>query len=223
MPKCSGASYRTPSDPKLLAGYAVAGVCLLRLESVRPRFMPPMAGVSSENAAHRVAVQWEDGGKLREGVYIPRRDSSSLINRLIGGRLFPGEHHPATFDVRDGAERLELAMRSKDGAVRVYLGAKRAERLPSSSRFASLEEASAFFAAGTLGYSATHDGGRLQGVTFHVRRWRVQPLEVEDVFSSYFGDPTRFPPGSVEFDCALLMRDVDHGWYPEPDLYADRA
>src|SRR5687768_9574793 len=82
----------TPFRPKLLAGEAVAGICLIRLEGVRPRFFPFPVGIASENAAHRVAVEWEDDdGRAREGVYIPRRDSDSRVNRLAGGRLFPGE------------------------------------------------------------------------------------------------------------------------------------
>src|SRR3954469_16093375 len=78
-----------PFRPKLQAGYAVAGVCLIRLEHIRPKHVPAAFGIHSENAAHRIAVTWEEGGVTREGVYIPRRDTSSLINRLAGGRLFP--------------------------------------------------------------------------------------------------------------------------------------
>ncbi len=79
-----------PFRPKLVNGVGVAGVCLIRLKHIRPRFWPAMLGVSSENAAHRIAVQWEAGDELREGVYIPRRDTSSRLNSLVGGRLFPG-------------------------------------------------------------------------------------------------------------------------------------
>jgi hypothetical protein len=45
--------------PKLHRGHAIAGICLIRLESVRPRFVPRLLGFSSENAAHRVAVRRE--------------------------------------------------------------------------------------------------------------------------------------------------------------------
>jgi hypothetical protein len=42
--------------PKLHDGHAVAGICLIRLEQIRPRRFPSIVGVSSENAAHRIAV-----------------------------------------------------------------------------------------------------------------------------------------------------------------------
>src|SRR5438105_2598391 len=66
-----------PFQPKLANGVGMAGVCLIRLKHIRPRFLPPFLGFSSENAAHRIAVQWQQGGEPREGVFIPRRDTSS--------------------------------------------------------------------------------------------------------------------------------------------------
>jgi predicted MPP superfamily phosphohydrolase len=36
-------------------------------------------------------VTWNDETGALEGVYIPRRDTGSLVNHLAGGRVFPGE------------------------------------------------------------------------------------------------------------------------------------
>src|SRR5690242_18691517 len=56
-------------SPKLHDGHAIAGICLIRLEAIRPRHFPALVGVSSENAAHRVAVLWTDEkGEQKEGV-----------------------------------------------------------------------------------------------------------------------------------------------------------
>src|SRR5271155_4194265 len=71
-----------PFQPKLTHGAGMAGVCLIQ---IRPRFVPSFLGISSENAAHRIAVQWEQDGVRREGVFIPRRDTSSRLNTLVGG------------------------------------------------------------------------------------------------------------------------------------------
>src|SRR3954454_20999339 len=76
-----------PFRPKLVNGAGMAGVCLIRLKQIRPRFVPPFLGISSENAAHRIAVEWDDDGECRAGVFIPRRDTSSRLNTLAGGRL----------------------------------------------------------------------------------------------------------------------------------------
>src|SRR5439155_20629185 len=183
--------------PKLHQGHAIAGICLIRLESVRPRFVPPLLGLSSENAAHRVAVRWQADGGEKEGVFIPRRDTGSAMNQLAGGRLFPGEHHRARFVVREGSDSIDLSMQSDDRKVSVSVRGRLGGVLPGSSCFSSVAEASAFFEPGSVGYSVTSDSGRLDGVELRTHGWSVEALQVEEVDSSYFSDETRFPNGSV--------------------------
>ena len=207
-----------PMRPKLHGGAAIAGICLIRLEAIRPKRFPAWCGIASENAAHRVAVEWDEDGVLREGVYIPRRDTGSWLNHLAGGRLFPGEHHLADFRVETVAENIDLEVSSRDGAVAIRLRGETAKSLPADSGFATLGEASAFFCAGSLGFSVTSDPGRLDGMELKVCDWKVEPLAVTEVFSSYFSDVTRFPPGSVEFDCALRMRDLVHEWHSAGEM-----
>ncbi|MGD9856995.1 MAG: hypothetical protein AB7U20_18755, partial [Planctomycetaceae bacterium] len=81
-----------------------------------------------------------------------------------------------------------------------------------------LAAASAFFEAGSLGYSATSTAGRFDGLELRCRDWEVAPLDVEEVSSSFFDDDSRFPRGTVDFDCALLMRGIRHEWHSRADL-----
>lgn len=208
-----------PFRPKLHGGYAVGGICLIRLEGIRPKRFPHLLGLSSENAAHRFAVTWSDARGTHEGVYIPRRDSGSLLNQLAGGRLFPGEHHPARFRVNDSGERVELEMESSDASVAVRVAGTTVPDFAPESIFGSLAEASAFFEPGSVGYSATRGGVRMDGVELRTRRWEVRPLHVERVESSYFDDRARFPAGSIAFDCALIMRDIEHEWHSAAEMY----
>ena len=188
------------------------------LRNVRPDFLPAWLGFSSENAAHRTAVEWDDQGVVREGVYVRRRDTNSRLNSLAGGRVFPGVHHHARFTVEETADRFAVALRSDDGATGMSVRGRRTDRWPASSIFRSLQEASAFFQAGSLGYSATSDPSRYQGLELRCVHWRVEPLEVEEVRSSVFEDESLFPRGSIEFDCALLMRGIEHEWHGRDDL-----
>jgi hypothetical protein len=204
-----------PFRPKLVGGYGIAGICLIRLKEIRALGMPRWAGMSSENAAHRIAVEWKDQetGRTREGVFIPRRDSSSRLNVLAGGRVFAGVHHHARFDVRESESEFHLAIDSDDGETRVRLDARLAEALPAGSVFGELARASAFFEGGSVGYSPGRaDAGRLDGIELHSSRWKVEPLAVERIESSFFDDVRRFAAGSVRFDCALLMRGIEHEW-----------
>lgn len=208
-----------PFRPKLAKGHAMAGVCLIRLRQIRPAFLPLPAGVGSENAAHRFAVEWDRDRRREEGVFIPRRDTSSRLNTFVGGRLFPGEHHHARFDVNETDDRLQVRFESDDGQARVSVRARLAEGLSADSVFASVEEASRFFEGGALGYSATRDPTRYDGLELRCKTWAVHPLAVEAVQSSYFEDRTKFPAGSVAFDCALLMRGIEHEWHARERLY----
>jgi hypothetical protein len=208
-----------PFRPKLLGDAAIAGICLIRLEQIRPRPLPAVVGLASENAAHRVAVRWTtDAGKEEEGVYILRRDSDSRVHRLVGGRLFPGEHHGATFDVRDRGGAIALSMCSVDGEVAVDLRGVRGRDLAPTSRFRSLGEASDFFERGSLGFSPTRTPNRFDGLVLRTKSWRVEPLQIEHVHSSFFSSPVLVPPGSAVLDCALIMRNVEHEWQTAPDL-----
>ncbi|HEV3203016.1 MAG TPA: DUF2071 domain-containing protein [Gemmataceae bacterium] len=207
-----------PFRPKVIHGYGMVGICLIRLKSVRPRLLPTWLGISTENAAHRTAVEWAENGIVREGVYIRRRDTNSWLNTLAGGRFFPGLHHHAKFTVEETSDRFSVALRSDDGVTRMSVRARLGNKLPTSSVFRSLEEASAFFQAGSLGYSATDDPKRFQGMELRCLRWQVEPLEVNEVHSSFFEDEALFPKGSIEFDCALLMRGIEHEWHGKSDL-----
>lgn len=210
--------------PKLHAGYAIAGICLIRLEEIRPTGFPRLQGISSENAAHRIAVCWHDpAGEPHEGVFIPRRDTGSRLNHLAGGRLFPGEHHLADFDVADDGVRVTMAIRSRDGLMSVELRGVETDSLPPGSCFGSLAEASAFFEGGSVGYSARRDCCDLDGIELRTDGWQVRPLAVERVQSSYFEDRACFPAGSVAFDHALIMRDVRHQWVTAPSWTGDGA
>ncbi len=212
-----------PFRPKLHQGYSLVGICLIRLEQIRPAGIPESLGLSSENAAHRIAVEWTDaGGVPREGVFIPRRDTSSLLNRLAGGRVFPGEHHPARFSIADVDGHVDFSMESQDGSIAVRVIGDDDDTLPASSCFSSLAEASAFFEGGSLGYSVTQNRERLDGLLLRTVDWRIRALSASEVHSSYFADRQRFPEGSIAFDHALVMRDILHEWHKAEDLYVSR-
>ena len=202
-----------PFRPKLAHGMGIAGICLIRLKQIRPRSLPAVLGLSSENAAHRIAVEWEEHGDYREGVYIPRRDTSSQFNTFVGGKLFPGVHHHAHFEVAEADDSFHIQIASDDGETRVMVEAHGAPRLPESSIFASLEEASAFFEPGSHGYSVAKDVGKLDSLELRCSNCKVEPLQVTRAESNFFDDPQRFPPGSAELDGALLMRAIRHEWY----------
>jgi hypothetical protein len=207
-----------PFRPKLAHGAGMAGVCLIRLRHIRPKFLPSFIGISSENAAHRIAVEWEQDGEQREGVFIPRRDTSSRLNALVGGRLFPGAHHHANFSAFEGDDHYRVVLDSDDRQTHVLVDGRASEEFTKDSIFRSLADASDFFSKGSLGYSVTAKPGVFDGLELKTFNWKVVPLAVDSAESSFFENRSLFPSGTVEFDCALLMRGIDHEWLARESL-----
>lgn len=212
-----------PFEPLTANGHAVVGICLIRLRAIRPRFIPAPCGIHSENAAHRFAVRWVQDGRPREGVYIPRRDTSSRLNALAGGRLFPGVHNHASFEVSDSPEQFRIRMTSRDGRADIAIDGRPTQDWPAASTFRDLGEASDFFQRGSLGYSARPEPGVYDGLELRCREWTVEPLAVQSVRSSFFEDTAMFPRASTEFDCALLMRNIAHEWHRRGQMCCEAA
>ena len=220
-PEAAASLVPSPMRPQLVDGRAVAGICLIRLGQLRPSGLPGWVGMRSENAAHRIAVEWDGPQGRSTGVYIARRDSGSVINVLAGGRLFPGEHSLARFDVRETARDLHVAFASRDETISVSVDVRTVERFQGSELFADLAQASDFFRRGSAGFSATRGGRCLDGLELRTDAWQVEPVEVRSVRSTVFDDRDRFPRGSAVLDCALLMRQMPVTWHPLSPLRVD--
>jgi hypothetical protein len=213
-----------PFRPQLVNGFAVAGICLIRLVQLRPVGAPRWVGLTSENAAHRIAVEWSTETGIRTGVFIPRRDSNATANVAFGGRIYPGSHHRAAFQVQEPADGgLRVAFNSRDGSARVDVTVSPGFDFTDSRLFPDLSSASEFVRNGSVGYSATRTPGRFDGLQLQTSAWSVEPVSISAARSSVFSDLSTFPPGAAELDNALLMRRVPVRWKPLPTLFAETA
>jgi hypothetical protein len=143
---------------------------------------------------------------------ITRRDTSFCLNALAGGRLFPGKHHLAAFDVRESSGGYHVSFTSADRTC-LSVEAQETTHFAPYSIFPSLAAASAFFEQGAVGYSPGTHG--YEGMRLQARQWEVRPLDVQRVQSSFFEDARNFPPGSIRFDNAILMTNIEHEWHSQ--------
>jgi uncharacterized protein YqjF (DUF2071 family) len=213
----------SPFRPTLVGGQALAGICLLRLGAVRPAGLPRVLGLTMEGAAHRVAVTWDTADGPAQGVYIPRRDTSSRLATLAGGRAFPGWHHRARFDVEEAAGRYRIGVTSRDGRIRLTVAAHAdpsAEVDLSGSVFGDLGTASEFFRSAPAGYATTPTDGMFDGVELETGAWAMSPVHLDDVSSSFFDDSRAFPPRTAVLDSAFLMEGLPTRWRALPELRA---
>jgi hypothetical protein len=211
-PDVVAAMLPAPFRPQLRGGYAVVGICLLRLGQVRPAGFPGVVGLGSENAAHRFAVRWDGADGSRTGVYIPRRDSASRLNVAIGGRLLPGVHHRAAFDVAERPNRMRVAYSASDGSTAVDVEVRVTGELTGSVLFADVEQAGDFFRSGSIGYSLSRDPEELEGTQLTASSGRLDACVVDRAACSFYDDRSVFPAGSIELDSALVMRKVPIRW-----------
>jgi hypothetical protein len=198
-----------PFRPKVYKDKAIVGICLIRLKNIKLKGLPDFLGISSENGAHRIAVEWDEEGKTREGVYIPRRDTSLKLNTILGGRIFPGKHYLAKFNVKEANGNYHIDFTSSDDTS-ISIDAKETENFPSNSIFETLENVSDFFEKGAVGYSPNRN--KYEGLKLQAYTWQVRPLEVQNVHSSFYANEEVFSKGSIQFDNALLMTRVEHEW-----------
>jgi len=204
-----------PFGPKIYNDRAIVGICLIRLINIRPKGFPSFIGISSENGAHRIAVEWTQNGIAKQGVFIPRRDTSSKFNNLVGGRIFPGRHHLAKFDVKESDGHYSVAFKSDDSTT-LSIDAKKTSKFNPDSIFKNLESASNFLKTGAVGYSPNKD--KFDGLELETFEWKVSPLHVNSVQSSFFENEAIFPKGSVKFDNALLMTQIKHEWHSVEEI-----
>ncbi|GHF09892.1 hypothetical protein GCM10011600_08710 [Pseudolysinimonas yzui] len=207
-----------PLRPQLVNGSAVAGVCMIGLSAVRPGWLRPRFGFRTENVAHRVAVEWDDEGGTRTGVYIVERHSSSLLPVLGGGRLFPGVQRRGRFDLDETKDRFRVRMTAPGIRVAVDVGVGGPWH---SELFSSVEDASEFHRQGSVGWSPCAGGGGVEALELTSKEWAAETGVVHSVESSFFDS---LPQGSAELDSALVMRDLPFFWdTPRIDLTRGHA
>lgn len=194
---------------QLVDGAAVAGICMIRLARMTPSGVPGVLGWRGENAAQRVAVEWDDNGTLSRGVFITRRFSASRLAVGLGGRLFPGVHTTAEISSDESDGRIAVTLRTQSTApVTIDAEVDVATSL-TGSIFPTLADASDFFRAGNIGWSPARESGLLDGLRLETDSWRVEPTTPIRVHCSLFDE---LPEGAAELDSVLLMRNLTATW-----------
>jgi hypothetical protein len=200
-----------PFRPQIVDGSAVGGVCLIALTELRPGWILPRIGVSAENAAHRFAVEWDEGEETRTGVYVMERHTSGVVPVIGGGRFFPGVQQRARFDVEESGSRFQVRMDAPGAHVEADIELTDEWE---STLFSTIAEASQFYRAGAIGWSPRRDDRGAEALELTSTRWEVEAGRVREVSSSFFD---RLPSGSAEIDSVLVMRDIPVIWQT-PDM-----
>ena len=150
----------------------------------------PMASTFPCDTANLCCPRWSEVGSTPESIVELRSRSMNC---------------PAAFTV---------AMQSLDSTTSVSVRSSVGGAFQ-SELFRGLGAASSVFECAPLGISPRYDGS-LEAVQMVTKRWEIDSVQLDDVTSSYFDDESRFPAGTISFDSALLMRDVEVEWRRHP-------
>src|SRR5882757_10021841 len=160
-------------EPITKNGAAIVGICLIGLQNLRPKGLPSMMGLSSENMAHRVAVRYPAGDGKKDGVFIWRRETDQCLVSLLGGRLFPGVHEQADFAISEGQAGLSMKVSTRKGEADVGFQADYETEWKPTAAFSSFQDAREFFERGDCGFSCSLQNGRLDGMRLQMSRWEM--------------------------------------------------
>lgn len=196
-------------EPEIIRGQAVAGICLIRLTHMRPRWFKPDLGVSVENVAHRIAIRYTDeAGDRRSGVYIPERHTSSRLAAGVGSALLPGVYKGAKFDVAETETSFDIAMRGAE--LEVALRAEVAEPQQwASALFADAEAASDFYKYAPIAISPAPGGQTFETLELATKTWATDPVRMVQLRSTFYD---RMPQAKIQLDHALVMRHISAEW-----------
>ncbi len=212
----------SPFQPRAWGPSALCTISWMRLRQLRPRFLPAVWGMSSENVACRIAVHWRQRGKPREGLLALRQDTSSRFNTLLTSRMFSAVQHHARFTILEEDHRYTITVDSDDKKTHLHVVASLAPQMARSSVFRSLAEAAEFFRRATR-VSATSRLGQFEGLELKTHAWQPLPLLVESLDCSYFRTLMPEAQSGITFDSALLLSEVEHQWSREAAIACEPA
>jgi hypothetical protein len=210
-----------PFVPRSFDGYGMVGVSLLNQKNQRIKGLPKTVGLDSLQVLHRIAVSWTELDETYHGVYVPHRNTNSLVQVLAGGRMYPGLFHIARFRLEESEKGCKLEMKGRNQMYLKVQG-QQTSKFPRESVMRNVETARNFFGGPSLGFSPRYKQMIFDGLELVVEQSKLQPLRIEHLRSSFFEDTSRFPKGSIYFDHALIEKQVAHQWHYQRELLAPR-
>lgn len=201
-----------PFDLRLVEDRAVLGMCLIRIDELRPNGVPRVLGSTIEAVAHRISVTTPGPDGPVHGVYVPRRDTTSLPAVALGGRLFPGVHGRAAIAASDASasgspagDTITVRARCADECdIDVAVGTA-VEPDDRSQQLSDLHRSE------LVAWSPRRNGGAHDVAIMTCHRWVTTPVSVDRASSSWLADLPGLD-GNLHGPSALLMRGIAVTW-----------
>jgi uncharacterized protein YqjF (DUF2071 family) len=189
---------------------AYVSVVIADMEKMRPAFLPRALGVTYTQVVYRAVVRRAG----ERGVYFLRSDADDRLMCAFGNLFTFFRFHKADVRWRDDERHVHFDLASESAGADIHasyevVGASRA--LPSSSRFASLEEAQLFLVELYSAFGADRQG-RLARVRIDRGAWDVTVVKDDRAEYPFMGRGP-FEGAGARLDSIFYVRDLPYRWH----------
>lgn len=194
-------------------GFGFVAVALVQTRRLRPAALPGRLGQDFFLAGYRIFTRFKtpEGRSLR-GLQILRSDTNRTLMKVGGNLLTHYNYHRCEATIGGGRDRLEMAVRSRDGNgdldVSAYLDD---QSLPAESPFPSVREARRF--AGPRPFTFDYERETNAIITIRASRaaWDPQPVAVDVARITFFDQPA-FAGIRPRLAAAFHASNIDYRW-----------
>jgi hypothetical protein len=195
-------------------GLGFVAVALVDARSLRPEVCPRSLGQDFFLAGYRVFTTFRpsEGKHSMRGLNILRSDSNRTAMVAAGNLLTHYNYHRCEATLRTAADRVEVAVRTPEGACDVDVTATLSDgALPDGSPFRSLREARRF--QGPLPFNFDYEPETDAIVAIEARRtnWRPIPVTIGTHRIAFFDDPI-FKGCTPTLAAAFHVSEVEYHW-----------
>ena len=209
--------------PREIKGYGLAGIALARRRGVPSVWLPDRFSTFHQ-AIHFVLAMRTDPDGCGDGVIITRSDTSSRLQVWMGehGLMRRRQQH-ARFRVAETREAIECVGESDDDRMRLAIKGRLVRWLPRHSLFASAAQALDLLRHDLEDLGLALPDAPLGGGRRGTRRCRLQPLALDRLESSWFGDSPLATGGALQWDSGFWIRDEELVWSQHAAFCCDVA
>jgi len=198
-------------------GYGFVSAVIARVVAMRPRGVPRLLGRDFDAVVYRVPVCYRSVGRTVRGVYFLRSDVSDWLLGLGGfwRRLFRAHVSRVSLSRHGIVARFSVVGRDASGgeAFAQFEPPRASQRLPDSSRFATLAEAQESLVE--LFVAFDYDATSREVTMVRIRRahWDVRVADAVQVEFDYLHKVAGQDADAFLLDSVLYVPRVPYVWY----------
>jgi uncharacterized protein YqjF (DUF2071 family) len=199
--------------PDVRDGWSYLSIVIAEMERMRPAFLPRALGITYSQVVYRAVVVC---GRER-GVYFIRSDADNALMVLAGNALTFFRFHRADATWSRSARTTRFSLRPKGGEAAgidaEYDVADAKDRMPSTSRFATLDRAQCFLTELYVAFGTKRRDGTVEAVRIQRNAWPSKV--VRDRVGSYeaMKSGVLFGPGEAELDSIFYVERLNYHWH----------